>query len=435
MTGKYVGLVFAYAALAACGAKKPEQGPPQGPPPVTAAQPLQQRIVDWDDYVGRFAAVKSVEVRPRVSGYLQSIHFKDGDPVRQGQLLFVIDPRPYMATLAQAQAQARRQRATLALNQAELARSRRLASSGAVAKEEVDQRGAAVGTAQADVAAADADVRSAQLNVDFTQVRAPISGRVSNRRVDVGNLVSGSGGASGSQGGGTATASSSGGASAAGGAGSGGTQSDGSLLTTIVSLDPIYFTFDASEALYLKYTRQSQAGTRVSSRVRPNPVNIRLQDEADYRIKGKMDFVDNAIDVGAGTIRGRAIIANHDHFITPGMFGRMRLLGSGTYIALLIPEGAVQTDQTRQTVLVVGPDNKATVRVVELGPTINGLRVVRKGLTADERVIINGLQLAQAGKPVKPIAGKIAPPEPGSGAQEAAYSAPVASEATAVGTH
>lgn len=421
-----VGLLLASAA---CGAKKPDQ-PPPSPPKVTVAVPLQQRIVDWDDYVGRFEATRSVEVRPRVSGYLIAIHFKDGDLVRRGQLLFTIDPQPYEATLAQVQASALRQRATLALARSQLARSGRLLGAQAIAREEYDTRSAAVGTAEADVAAADADVRAAKLNVDFTQVRSPIDGRVSDRRVDIGNLLGGSGGASTSTASNGATGSTAP-AAATANAGSGGTRSDGSLLTTVVTIDPIYFGFDASEALYLKYERQNAAGTRTSSRVRSNPVQIRLQDEPEYRIKGVMDFVDNAIDVGAGTIRGRAIVRNHDHFLTPGMFGRMRLLGSGAYAALLIPDGVVQTDQTRKTVFVVGSDNKSRPRVVEVGPLINGLRVVRKGLSPGDRVIINGLQLAQADKPVNPILGKIEPPEAGTGPREAAYAAPEASEATA----
>ena len=430
-----IALLTGTVLLAACGAKKPDaqaQGPGQGQPPtVTVATPLQQRIVDWDDYVGRFEAVKSVEIRPRVSGYLTAIHFRDGELVRKGQLLFTIDPRPYEATLAQAQAQAQRQRATLGLARSELARSARLLAAQAVAKEEYETRLATVRTAEADVMAADADVRAARLNVDFTQVRSPVSGRVSDRRVDIGNLVGGSTGSATAMRAGSSSTSGTGGGAGAN-AGSGGTSSDGSLLTTVVAIDPIYFTFDASEALFLKYERQNQAGTRVSSRVRANPVEIRLQDEPEYRIKGTMDFVDNAINVGSGTMRGRAIVFNRDHFLTPGMFGRMRLLGSGAYTALLIPDGVVQTDQTRKTVLVAGPGNKATPRVVETGPLINGLRVIRKGLQPGDRVIINGLQLAQAGKPVTPKQGRIEPPEPGTSAQEAAYAAPEASEATPV---
>ncbi len=412
--------------LAACGKKADQPKAPQLPA-VGVAVPLQQAIVDWDDYVGRFEATKSVEVRPRVSGTLEAIHFKDGDLVRQGQLLFTIDPRPYEATLAQARAQAQRQRATLALARAQLARGARLLDAQAISKEDYETRAATVQTALADVASADADVRAAALNVGFTQVRSPVNGRVSDRRVDIGNLVGGSTGSANA----ARTSSSTSSSNTTSQAGSGGTASDGSLLTTVVAVDPIYFTFEASEALYLKYERQSAAGTRTSSRVRANPVQIRLQDEPEYRIHGKMDFVDNAIDVGAGTIRGRAIVSNADRFITPGMFGRMRLLGSGAYTALLVPDGIVQTDQTRKTVLVVGPDNKASPRVVETGPLINGLRVIRKGLKADDRVIINGLQSAQAGKPVMAKLEKVVPPLPGTSAQEAAYSAPEASEATA----
>lgn len=411
----------ALLVLAACGngaAEKGAGGPPQGPPPVTVAQPLVQRIVDWDDYVGRFEAVKTVEVRPRVSGYLQSIHFRDGETVRVGQLLFVIDPRPYEATLAQANAQLSRQRAALALARTQLSRSQRLIAAEAIAAEELDQRRAAVETAQADVAAAEADVRAAQLNVEFTRVRAPISGRISDRRVDTGNLVSGSGASTG-----TANTS----ATNAGGGASGG---GGTLLTTVVSTKPIYFVFDGSEALYLKYSRQNQAGTRISSRLTQNPVEIRLQDQADYQIKGRMAFVDNAIDPGTGTIRAYATVDNADGFLTPGLFGRLRLLGSGAYDALLVPDEVVLTDQNRRTVLVVGPKNTVQSRVVEIGPVLNGLRVIRSGVGPGDRVVIDGLQLAQVGQPVKPVPGRIAPLAAGAAPAEAAYAAPPASEAT-----
>ncbi len=427
-TGLIATLALALT-VAACGKKaEPQKAPP--PPTVGVAVPLQQSIVDWDDYVGRFEAVKSVEIRPRVSGTLEAIHFKDGDFVYAGQILFTIDPRPYEATLQQTRAAALRARATLANARSQLARGARLLQAQAVAKEEYDTRAATVQTAEADVASTDANVRAAALNVGFTQVRSPVTGRVSDRRADIGNLVGGSGGASPgvtTTGGATTTQTTSLGANT----GSGGTSSDGSLLTTVVAVDPIYFTFTASEALYLKYERQNAAGTRTSSRVHPNPVQIRLQDEPEYRIKGHMDFVDNAIDVGSGTIRGRALVPNADHFLTPGMFGRMRLLGSGAYTALLVPDGIVQTDQSRKTVLVVGSDNKAASRVVETGPLINGLRVIRKGLKANDRVIVNGLQMAQAGKPVKAKLEKVVPPEPGTSAQEAAYTTPESSEATA----
>jgi len=401
--------------LAACGgdaADKAAGGPPQGPPPVTVATPLRQTIVDWDEYVGRFEALKTVDIRPRVSGYLQSIHFRDGEMVRPGELLFVIDPRPYEARLAQARAQAERARAALGLARSELARSEKLVKAEAVSREEYDQRRATVDTAAADLAAAEADIRTAALDVEFTRVRSPIAGRVSNRRVDVGNLVT---------------------AGAGGRSATGSTTPDSSLLTTVVSIDPIYFVFDASEALYLKYQRQSQAGTRISSRVQANPVEIRLQDETDYQIKGRMDFVDNAIDVGTGTIRGRAIVSNLGGYLTPGLFGRMRLLGSGAYEAMLVPDGVILTDQTRQILLTVGDKNVITPKVVEVGPLINGLRVIRSGIAPGDRIVINGLQLAQIGKPVTPVPGKVVQPAPGEGVQEAAYSAPPASAATPVG--
>lgn len=388
-------------ALWGCGAAK---GPPPPPPPsVTVAHPLSHRIVDWDDYTGRFEALKRVELHPRVSGVLTRIAFKDGQIVRAGQLLFIIDPRPYQAQLASARADEARAMANLAL-----ARSRRLRDAGllkeqAVSQEEYDSRKAEEETDAALLAAAQAAVRSAALNVEFTQVRAPITGRVSDRRVDVGNLVQG------------------------------GDLSQSSLLTTIVALDPIYFTFRASEALYIKYTRANQAGTRVSSRDRPNPVEIKLQDEPDYRWKGHMDFVDNALEPSSGTMRGRAIVANPELFLTPGMFGRMRLLGSGAYDALLVPEGAILTDQARRTVMVVGAKDVVAAKVVELGAVLGGLRIIRSGLKPDDRVVIQGLQRATPGKPVSPKLGRIEPPDPAAAPAVDAFAPPPASEATAVG--
>lgn len=417
-------LAFQLAAVLLVGAScsrgdaEKAKAPPQGPPPVKVAQPLVDTLVDWDDFVGRFQAVKTVEVRPRVTGYLERIAFKDGDIVRAGQLLFVIDPRPYQATLAQARAQSQRARANLALARTQLDRAKRLLTAEAISREEYDQRAATVATAQADLAAAEADVRTAALNVEFTQVRAPITGRVSDRRVDLGNLVSGNGGSAGTQ----STAS-----NAAPAAGS------GTLLTTIVSTDPIYFVFDGSEALYLKYARANQAGTRPSSRNFANPVEIRLQDEPNYRIKGRMNFVDNAINQGTGTIRGRAVIDNPGGFLTPGMFGRLRLLGSGRYQALLIPDEAIQTDQSRQAVLVVGSDGTVQPRVVTPGPVIGGLRVIREGLQPGDRVVVDGFMLAQPGRKVSPILTQLKQPQTGagSGAQEAAaYTPPASPEAT-----
>lgn len=357
-------------ALAACG-KKGEQIPPA--PTVTVAQPLQRQIVDWDDYVGQFVAVDSVDVRPRVTGYLQSVAFKDGQVVRKGQLLFVIDPRPYQALVDQSRAQVTRQQATLANASAQRRRAEPLLASHAIAPQDYETLAATEKQAAADLAAAQATLRTNLLNLGFTHVIAPMSGRISDRRVAPGNLVT----------------------------------QDQTVLTNIVNLDPIRFAFTGSEGAYLKYARQNAEGTRRSSRVAANPVEIRLQDEKAYRWRGQMEFVDNALDPNSGTIRGRAVIRNPDLFLTPGMFGHMRLLGSGRYPGLLLPDSAVQTDQNRQVVYVLDSRNIVHPKTVTTGPVIQGLRVVRSGLDVNDRVIIGGVQKAHAGKPVKPVPGQI----------------------------
>ncbi len=365
------GLLLLGAALAGCEGK---QAPPPAPAPtVTVATPLRMSVIDWDDYVGQFAAIDSVDVRPRVSGYLVSVGFKDGDYVKQGQRLFTIDARPYQAVLDQAKGQEARARATMENARAQAARGQTLLAAKAISQQTYETLVAAQGQAAADVISAQAAARAAALNVSFTQVLAPLGGRVSDRRVAPGNLVT----------------------------------ADTTVLTNIVNLDPIRFTFTGSEALYLKYQRENEAGTRASSRRQANPVEIRLQDEPTYRWKGHMDFVDNALDTGSGTIRGRAVVANPDHFLTPGMFGHMRLLGSGSYPALLVPDRAVVTDQERQVVYVVGPDAVARMRAVDLGPLTDGLRVVRSGLVASDQVIIDGVQRAQGGHKVRAVAGRI----------------------------
>lgn len=391
-------------ALSACsgGQGTTNGGAPQGPPPVTVAKPMQRSIVDWDDYVGRFEAVDTVEIRPRVSGYIQSVEFRDGQIVRKGQLLFVIDPRPFEAALAQARADAARARAELKLARSEVKRSEALLADGAVSREEFERQSAAAATAEAAVAAAEAGIASRALDVEFARIRAPIAGRISDARVKRGNLVSG------------------------------GSAGQATLLTTIVSLDPIHFAFEGSEAVYLKYQRANREGTRRSSRDAPNPVEIRLADEPSYSIRGRMDFTDNALDPGSGTIRGRAIVRNPDYFLTPGMFGRMRLLGSGKYTALLIPDEAVVTDQTRKVVMTVAANGDVVPKVVELGPLLDGLRIVRTGLTRDDRVIISGLQRVRPGQKASPQPGKIVPPAPGQSPEpDAAYAPPPAASASA----
>ena len=363
--GICAALASAGVLLAGCSAG----GPPPAPPPtmVTVAVPLQRDIVDWDEYIGRFEAIQDVELRPRVSGQIDRILFADGQRVRQGQALFIIDPRPYRAALDQARAQVARSGATLANARSELARAKVLLDAQAISREEFETREAALRTATADLAAAQASTRQAELNLGFTTVRSPITGRISDRRVSRGNLVA----------------------------------EGQTVLTRVVSTDPIWFSFDGAESFYLKYLRQDQAGQRGSSRDTPNPVEIQLADEAGYRWRGRMQFVDNALDTNSGTIRAHAIVANPTGFLTPGLFGRARLLGSGTYHAMLVPDEAILTDQTRKLVYVVGKDGKVQPRPVVTGPPVEGLRVIREGIAPSERVVINGLTRLQPGMPVK----------------------------------
>ena len=372
-------LVFVALMLGLAGCGNPKTAGPPPTPPVVVAQPLQRQIVDWDESIGRFEAIETVQIRPRVSGYVQRIGFRDGEIVAKGQLLFVIDPRPYEAALAQARADVSRAEAQSANAKLELERSKSLLDQGFVARSVYDARLAQARAADAATIAARAQAQARALDVGFTRVTSPIAGRASDHRVGVGNLVSASGG-------------------------------EPTLLTTVVSLDPIHFVFTGSEAVYLKYQRANQSGTRTSSRYASNPVDIQLQDETSYRWHGRMDFVDNAISAGSGTIRGRAIVANPGGFLTPGMYGRMRLLGSGAYPALLVPDIAVSADQADKIVMVVGADNSVQPRKVVLGPIVDGLRVVRSGLDPTDRVIIDGQQRVRPGMKVAPKPGRITPP-------------------------
>ena len=341
------------------------------PPTVAVAHPLLRQVTEWDDYVGRFAPSKTVEVRPRVSGAVTQILFRDGDLVRAGQPLFVVDPRPYRAALAEAQADEASARSALVLARSDYGRVAGLTGDEAVAASEVDQLRAKVRAAEAALAAAQARARTRALDVEFSVVRAPISGRISDRRIDVGNLVAG-------ESAGSAT-----------------------LLTTINALDPIYFNFDASEALFLKAQRDRAQGRA------PADVQVRLQDEADYRWKGKLDFTDNGLDPRSGTIRVRASLANPDGFLTPGLFGNMRLAGGGTVPALLVPDAAVQSDQTRKVVLVVAKDGTVASRPVQAGPLVGDLRVIRSGLSRSDTVIVSNFQAAVPGSKVKTKPGTI----------------------------
>jgi RND family efflux transporter MFP subunit len=361
-----VGLVF---LLAAC--QQQQVAPPPPPPKVTVSQPVVREVVEWDEYTGRLEAVESVDVRARVSGYLQSIHFTDGEVVKKGALLFVIDPRPYQAELNRAKAALEQAIARYGRTQKDFARAQELIKSRAMSQEDVDTRAADQREAQEAVQAARAAVEAAQLNVEFTQVRAPISGRISREFVTVGNLING----------GTA---------------------DSTLLTRIVSLDPIYGYFDVDERAYLKYSRLWRNGQRPGSREVKMPVYLGLADETGFPHQGQLDFIDNRLDPNTGTMTGRAVFPNSDLTLTPGLFARIRLPGSNQYEALLLPDGAIGSDQTQRFAFVVNDQHTVEYRRVELGPIINGLRVILDGLKPEDWVIVNGVQRVRTGAKVDP---------------------------------
>lgn len=387
--------IAALLLLSACGSGGPPPAPP--PPQVSVANPLQREVTDWDDYTGRFVAPQDVELKPRVNGVITAIHFRDGQDVRRGQPLFTIDTRPYAAALAQAQAQVVRAQATLANARQVTTRSRALAAANAVSKEELETNIAAERTAAAELAAAQAAVRNASLNLSFTTVRAPFSGRMSDRKVSIGDSVA-----------------------------------DGqTVLSRIVSINPIWFEFEGAETFYLKNLRQDARGERGSSRHTPNPIDIQLADENDYRWHGRMEFLDNAVDPNSGTIRAHAVVANPDGFLTPGMYGRARLLGSGTYRAMLVPDEAIITDQTRRLVYVIDKENKVAPRVVETGAKVEGLRIIRDGLAPTELVIIDGLGHLRPGVPVTPKRTSIKPRPEAQPRQSVPVSEPESGQATA----
>jgi len=356
--------LVALLALAACGEGPKSAGPP--PPTVTVAKPAQRPIVDQDEYVGRFVAVNNVEVRARVSGYLDAIHFQDGQLVKQGDLLFTIDRRPFQNTLDQARANLELAQSNVRFTEADYARAQKLLKDHTISEQAYDQRAQAYRNAVASVAANEAMVKQAQLDLEFTELRAPVAGRIGDRRVSQGNLVTG---------------------------GTGGT----TLLATIVSMDPIRLEFTFDEAAYLRYERLSSSGKEMTGRGGNVLVALKLIDESDFMHRGYMDFVDNVIDRSTGTIRGRAQFSNPDGVFTPGMFARVRVPGSPVYQALLIPDSAIGSEQARKYVLLVDADSIARQRYVTLGQVVDGLRVIKEGLTADDRVVINGLMQAHPG--------------------------------------
>jgi len=358
-------------ALAGCGQSQPPAAE-RPPPAVTVAKPVKRNIVDYDEYVGRFAAIDSVEVRARVSGYLQEVHFQDGQMVKQGDLLFTVDKRPFQTAFDQAQANLAHAKANLAFAEADLARGQQLVRDRTITEQVFDQRTQARRVAEASVQAQTAAVRQAMLDLEFTELKAPVAGRIGDRRVSPGNLVTG------------------------------GTTGNTTLLATIVSLDPIRFEFTFDEAAYLRYERISQTGKDVAGREGSVLVSLRLIDEPDFMHSGRMDFVDNVIDRNSGTIRGRAVFSNPTGVLTPGMFGRIRVPGSPVYPALLVPDVAIGSEQARKYVLVVNDQNVAVPKYVVLGDTNEGLRVIKDGIGPDDRIVVNGIARIRPGQKVTP---------------------------------
>ncbi len=367
-----VQTVAVCAGLILVGCGKSGGGAQTAPPPqVTVAQVLQKRVKDWDEFTGRLQAVETVEIRPRVSGYIDKVAFTEGSLVKRGTLLFVIDPRPYQAEYDKAAADVKRFKTALDLGRVELVRVQKLKDSGAVSQEELDERKSAVAQAEANVAGSEAALEAASLNLNFTRVTSPVDGKVSRAEVTRGNLVTG-----GSNG--------------------------GTLLSSVVSMDPIYIYFDADEQSYLRYSKLGRDGAGPSSRDTGNPVQVGLANEEGFPHAGKLDFVDNQLNPQTGTIRVRAVLENKDGQFTPGLFARVQLLGSGEYSAILIDDRAVNTDQNQKYVLLLGADNKIEYRKVKLGRVIEGLRVVREGLKPGDVIVVNGAQRVHPGVTVTP---------------------------------
>jgi len=386
-------LLCAFATLvASCGESQKPPAPP--PPAVTVAEPVKRTVTDFDEYVGRFTAVNSVEVRARVSGYLDGVHFKDGQIVKQGDLLFTIDKRPFQNTLDQARANLVQAKSNLSFTESDFTRGQQLVRDKTITDQTFEQRSQAYRNAQAAVSNNEAAVRQAELDIQFTELRAPIDGRIGARQVTSGNLVTG------------------------------GTAGNTTLLATIVSTDPIYFEFTFDEASYLRFERMSKTEKDIASRGGDVKVALKLIDENDFDHPGQMDFIDNVIDRSTGTIRGRAVFTNPNNLFTPGMFARVRVPASPLYEALLLPDAAIGTEQARKLVMTVNAENIVTSKYVALGQlTSDNLRVIKSGLGPDDRVIVNGLMRARAGQKVTPqeegAPGAGAPPKPGAGAPPA----------------
>ena len=384
---RVLALPLMIAAVATgCGEAQKQGGMP--PPAVTVDEPIKRTVFDYDEYVGRFTAINSVEVRARVSGYLDKLHFKDGQVVKQGDLLFTIDKRPFQNTLDQARANLVQAQSNVSFTESDYTRGQQLVRDKTITDQTFEQRAQAFRNAKASVSANEASVRQAELDLDFTELRAPINGRIGDRRVSTGNLVTG------------------------------GTAGNTTLLATIVSTDPIYFEFTFDEASYLRYERLSKSGQDIASRNGSVQVALKLIDENDFDHEGRMDFVDNVIDRSTGTIRGRAVFSNPNEVFTPGMFARVRVPGSPPYEALLVPDAAIGTEQARRYVMVIDAQDTARQRYVTLGQlTSDNLRVIKDGIGPDDRIVVSGLMQARPGQKVRPEqkGAKSAGPPPAGG--------------------
>ena len=358
-------MAAAALAISACSRGDAQAGAPP-PPEVDAAQVVVKPVRQWDEFSGRIAATDAVDVRPRVSGYIDRIAFKDGDEVKAGDLLFVIDPRPYRAAYDSAVAQLARARAAEQLAQEQEKRAQALIAAKAISREEFDTRRAGSTQSSADVRVAEAAVATAKLNLGFTEVRSPIAGRVGRAMLTLGNLA----------------------------------QADQSVLTSVVSQDPVYVYFQPDEQTFLRYSELARKGERAKS---ANPVRVGLATDKNYPYTGTVNFINNQVDPATGTINLRAVMPNPDRIFTPGLYARVQLEGSAEVTAILIDDKAVMTDQDRKYVYVVGPENKAVRKDVTLGDFADELRIVRSGLDANDKVIVAGLQkIFVPNTPVKP---------------------------------
>ncbi|MFK8253718.1 efflux RND transporter periplasmic adaptor subunit [Ancylobacter terrae] len=371
--GRVSGRPFAVLVALLLGALVPDLAHAQGAPSVTVAKPVVKNITEWSEFIGRFEAVDGVDLKARVGGYLAKVHFEDGALVKAGDLLFTIDQRTYKAALQEAEAAVTAAKARQSFADTDLQRAANLRRTDNISQQIYDQRKQTVDTNKAEFDRADAALTRAQLDLEFTEIRAPISGRVSRRMVSVGSLIT----------------------------------ANDTTLVNIVSLDPIQFYFDVDERSFLSFLGGSTK--RAAENGKPEAVTVTLTDESDKPLSGHIDFIDNRLDPASGTMRGRAVFPNKDLALVPGLFGRIRLPASKPYDAVLVPDEALIADQDRRLVYVVGEDNKVSTRPVQLGPRADGYRIVRGGLTGEERIVVNGLSRVQPGVQIQPKVTELAP--------------------------